>query len=41
MKNYRLVIFETNKKDGCMSLAKKFYPEDYTDKERRKEFNKV
>lgn len=41
MKNYRLVIFETNKNDGCMSLAKKFYPKDSTENQRRLKFNKV
>ncbi len=33
MNKYRLIIFESNKKDGCMSLAKKFYPKGTTEDE--------
>lgn len=33
MNKYKLVIFETNRKDGILSLARKFYPEKYTDEE--------
>lgn len=41
MKKYQLIIFETNRNDGCMSLAKKFYPENYTEQDRRNELSKV
>ena len=35
-KKYKLIIFETNRKEGCMSLAKKFYPTTYIEEERKK-----
>lgn len=40
-KKYKLIIFETNRKDGCMSLAKKFYPANYNEKDRKKDLKKV
>lgn len=33
MNKYKLVIFETNKNDGCMSLAKHLYPTNITEEE--------
>ena len=41
MKKYQLIIFETNRNDGCMKLEKKFYPENYTEQDRRNELSKV
>lgn len=41
MSKYKLIIFETNKKDGCMSLAPKFYPENYSLEERKKVLQSV
>ena len=35
-KKYKLVIFESNRKEGCMSLAKKFYPTTYNEKDRKR-----
>lgn len=35
-KKYKLTIFESNRKDGCMSLAPKFYPKDFTLEQRKK-----
>lgn len=40
-KKYKLIIFETNKKEGCMSLAKKFYPSTYTETDIKNELRKV
>lgn len=41
MNKYKLVIFETNRKDGIMSLAKKFYPENSTEEERKQDLSKI
>jgi len=38
---YKLVIFETNKLDGCMSANKKFYPENTTESQRENLLQKV
>lgn len=41
MEKYKLIIFETNRKDGCMSKSKKFYPSDFTEQEIIERLNKV
>ena len=43
MKNikYKLVIFESNRKEGCMSLAKKFYPTTYSKEDRKRALKTV
>lgn len=41
MKKYQLVIFETNRNEGCMSIAKKFYPQNYTTEQIKSALNKV
>ncbi len=41
MQEYQLMIFETNKTDGCMSQAKKFYPTNYTDQDIKASLQKV
>lgn len=41
MTKYKLQIFETNRLDGCMSQAKKFYPSTYTNQEIKKSLQKV
>lgn len=38
---YKLIIFETNRKDGCMSKSKKFYPSNFTEQEIIERLNKV
>lgn len=38
MKKYKLIIFETNRQDGCMSLARKFYPSSWTPEQIRESF---
>lgn len=37
----KLIIFETNNKDGIMSKSKKFYPASYTEREIDEEFKKT
>lgn len=37
MDKYKLIIFETNKKEGCMSLAKHLYPANITEEEIKKD----
>lgn len=41
MSKYKLVIFESNRKDGCMSLAKKFYSKNDTEAQIREKLSKV
>ena len=41
MDKYKLVIFETNKKEGCMSLAKHLYPANITEEEIKKRLELV
>lgn len=41
MDKYKLIIFETNKKEGCMSLAKHLYPANITEEEIKKRFELV
>lgn len=40
-KKYKLVIFESNRKEGCMSLAKKFYPTTYSKEDRKRALKTV
>ncbi len=40
-KKYKLIIFETNRKEGCMSLAKKFYPATYSEENRKRSLKTV
>ena len=37
----KLVIFETNNKDGIMSRSKKFYPDTYSEEDIKQDFLKV
>ena len=37
----KLVIFETNNKDGIMSRSKKFYPDNYSEEDIKQDFLKV
>ena len=41
MTKYKLQIFETNRLDGCMSQAKKFYPSNYTEQEIKDKLQEV
>ena len=40
-KKYKLIIFESNRKEGCMSLAKKFYPATYSEEDRKRALKEV
>ena len=37
----KLVIFETNNKDGIMSRSKKFYPDTYSEEDIKQDFLKT